>query len=465
MGIQIPVYGDDTQPTPHLSKLAAEGVVFEVAHVTAASCAPSRGSLHSGLYPTQNGILGFVGSHGYKYRSGLGTFEELLHDSGYTTGLTYKTGVEASPGYQSSRFAQVWDAFDDFRLQTSKLDPFTNEPQAAGTACSITREIRKFEHFLNRTVIISTPFFFLGQILDTHVTGGAGNKTWTTAATSACSVQPGMGDEPIDPSTVKKANFAGLEPYKVSAKNKRLLAGYYDAVQRVDYYVGKMLGLLRRSGHEANTLTIFSSDHGISHTCKGKITPYEGGLRVPLIMRWPGRIVAPGTRSNVLVSVVDFAPTILEAAGLMVPGYYPGHSVVPVLEGAATATRQYLFSAYTAHTTGMGAYWPTRTVRDIRFKLIQNIMAEPGPGNAAAPMASNTAYDNPKICPMGDNYEPRAVFELFELYDLVTDPHETVSMIGEAGYIEIEGRLKAALEDWRRRVLDDPFLDVQCTRF
>ncbi|MGI9497194.1 MAG: sulfatase-like hydrolase/transferase, partial [Mariniblastus sp.] len=74
MGVQIPSYGDYTVATPNLDKLAAEGVVFERAHVSAASCASSRGTLFSGLYPHQNGIMGFVQQHGFYYRDGIPTF-------------------------------------------------------------------------------------------------------------------------------------------------------------------------------------------------------------------------------------------------------------------------------------------------------------------------------------------------------------------------------------------------------
>lgn len=124
MGIQLPAYGDNTQPTPHLSRLASEGVVFETAHVTAASCAPSRASMHSGLYPIQNGVWGFVNQHGYKYRNGLTTFVELLHSSGYTTGMSYKTGVNdpvsyplGSPADWLPGFVQAWDFFEDWKLK------------------------------------------------------------------------------------------------------------------------------------------------------------------------------------------------------------------------------------------------------------------------------------------------------------------------------------------------------------
>ena len=93
MGVQIPAYGDDTVATPNLDRLAAEGVVFERAHVAAATCAASRGALFTGLYPHQNGIMGFVGEHGFRYREGIPTFVRALSRAGYKCGLTYKTGI------------------------------------------------------------------------------------------------------------------------------------------------------------------------------------------------------------------------------------------------------------------------------------------------------------------------------------------------------------------------------------
>lgn len=79
----IPAYGDHTVATPNLDKLAAEGVVFERAHVTAARCVASRGTLFSGLYPHQNGIMGFVQQHGFYYRDGVPTFIKDLKAAGY----------------------------------------------------------------------------------------------------------------------------------------------------------------------------------------------------------------------------------------------------------------------------------------------------------------------------------------------------------------------------------------------
>ena len=94
MGCEIPAYGDLTQETPTLTKLAKDGIVFERVNVTAPSCAPSRGSLFTGLYPHQNGMWAFDKTHGFHYRKGVPNFVAMLKNAGYATGISYKTGVE-----------------------------------------------------------------------------------------------------------------------------------------------------------------------------------------------------------------------------------------------------------------------------------------------------------------------------------------------------------------------------------
>ena len=98
MGLQIQPYNNTTQQTPHLSALARQGLVFDSAQVVSATCAPSRSALLSGLYPQQNGVVGFINRHGFKYKAGGRTVVERLHDdAGCRTGLTYKTGVDPEP--------------------------------------------------------------------------------------------------------------------------------------------------------------------------------------------------------------------------------------------------------------------------------------------------------------------------------------------------------------------------------
>ncbi|MDB4386336.1 DUF4976 domain-containing protein, partial [bacterium] len=206
----------------------------------------------------------------------------------------------------------------------------------------------------------------------------------------------------------------------------------------------------------------FSADHGPSHLLRGKLTSGEFGLRVPFIVRWPGQVRKPGTRSKELVSFVDLYPTFVDAAGLEIPEHLPGYSILPVLKGDESP-RQYLYSGFVAHTTGLHQYWPSRTVTDGRWKLIQHVL---GDGKWSRYPEKNKAVFslNKQIESMPESalaWQLRKRCEVppeFELYDLEKDPHEHHNLFGMSEYAEIEKRLDNRLRNWRRQV-SDPFLD------
>ncbi len=145
MGVQIPAYGDHTVATPNLDKLAAEGVIFEHAHVAAATCAASRGSIFTGLYPHQNGIMGFVQQHGFHYRDGIPTFVKDLKAAGYYTGLTYKDGVESSHYKTKPVPFDFHPKYTENRLTGSKEK---NKPKIEGKPPLVSYSIDNFRYFL-----------------------------------------------------------------------------------------------------------------------------------------------------------------------------------------------------------------------------------------------------------------------------------------------------------------------------
>jgi arylsulfatase A-like enzyme len=183
---------------------------------------------------------------------------------------------------------------------------------------------------------------------------------------------------------------------------------------------------------------------------------------VPFIVRWPGQIKEPGTRSNALVSFVDLYPTFVEVAGLEIPTHLPGHSILPALNGE-DSIRKHLYSAFVAHTTGVHQYWPSRTVTDGRWKLIHHVF---GDGKRNRYVEKNKAIFslNKQIDSTPDNALARRlrrrseVPPAFELYDLKNDPNEHHNLFGATEYLEIEQRLSTRLKNWRRQVAD-PFLD------
>lgn len=450
MGVQIPAYGDDTVATPNLDKLAAEGVVFERAHVAAATCASSRGTLFSGLYPHQNGIMGFVQQHGFYYRKGLPTFIQDLKAADYTTGLTYKDGVE-SAHYETSPVP-----FDFAPKYTENyLTGLTRKeaPKSADKPPLVSFSVDNFEYFLKNHVE-GKPFYFQAQTPDTH-------HVWDRPHFIE-EGEPGWPYPEVDLSQIK--GTPGWGDALVPGRGLRKTVGqYYRAIQRVDWYVGRILGLLEEHGHADNTLVIFSADHGPSHLLRGKTTPGESGLQVPFIVRWPGQVAKPGSRSEALVSFVDLYPTFVDAAGLEIPEHLPGYSILPVLRGEASP-RKHLYSAFVAHTTGIHRYWPSRTVTDGRWKLIHHLL---GDGERARYTETNKAVFslNSQIDEMPDDSlatqlrQRCEVPPTFELYDLKTDPDEHHNLFGNPDHAEVQARLQDTLKSWQEQS-SDPFRDA-----
>ena len=244
---------------------------------------------------------------------------------------------------------------------------------------------------------------------------------------------------------------------KMTEQAREWLASYYGAIQRVDYFVEKVLTLLEAYGHAEDTLVIFSADHGPSDLHRGKTTSYEFGIRVPFIVKWPG-VVKPGSRSEALVSFVDLMPTFLEAAGLAKPTYLPGKSILPALTGERPkGDRKLLYSAYNSHTTGMKNFWPARTVTDGRFKLIHNLL---GDGKTTRPGENGSSFSIIKMMEASEAgrtlIQRTATPPAYELYDLTSDPGELIDLAGNPKYKGIEEDLKASLTHWRKDIVADP---------
>jgi N-sulfoglucosamine sulfohydrolase len=434
MGCEIPAYGDSTQETPTLTKLAKDGIVFERVNVTAPSCAPSRGSLFTGLYPHQNGMWAFDKTHGFHYRKGVPTFVAMLKNAGYATGISYKTGVEPKD----------YVPFD--RKYNYNKNALGHDPKPH----QVSNCIDGFDHFL-QNLPEGKPFYFQAQTNDTHT-------IWAPGFEPIRGIKSRKGINPIDPKSVKALPHWGN--VKMDFKLRQYLAEYYGAIQRVDYFVDQVLKLLDKYGHTENTLVIFSSDHGPSDLFRGKTTSYEFGLRVPFIAKWPG-ITKPGQRSNALVSFVDIMPTFLEVAGIARPAYLPGKSIVPVLNGSKVqGDRRLLYSAYNSHTTREDLYWPARTINNGRYKLIHNLL---GTGSNTR-AGSNGA--NAKLQVMLESSDAIKALRArcqtppeFELYDLESDPGELIDLSNNPEYNAVKEELQRELLSWRSDVVKDPFVD------
>jgi N-sulfoglucosamine sulfohydrolase len=247
----------------------------------------------------------------------------------------------------------------------------------------------------------------------------------------------------------------------------RDLADYYNSIQRVDALVTGLYEILNDKGLLENTVIMFSSDHGPSFG-RGKLSVHELGVRVPLIARWPGKGNTRFRRVNDLVSLVDLAPTFVDIAGLDPVSEFAGQSLVGTIRGEPRATRwrSHLTTEFHSHTTV--DWWPMRSIRDGRYKLIVNLLAGMEAGNfilsGGRVQGEGDSSDRSAGLGSGKESAARTIYSRmkqpprFELYDLARDPGETVNLADDEAHRPILENLLKHLRD-RQAVTGDPFVD------
>jgi len=235
-------------------------------------------------------------------------------------------------------------------------------------------------------------------------------------------------------------------------------ARYLYKLYRLDRGFAGIMDVLERRGLASNTLVVFMGDNGES-LLRGKGTLYQRGTNVPLMIRWPG-VVAPGSRSDILVSGEDLAPTLLAAAGLTVPASMTGVSFLPALKGEAFGGREYVYTERGWHwgpitrTDGLDL---SRAIISKRYKLIFNAL----PDRAYHPVDMGrdevwrelvTANEAKQLSPLHQRLifpQPRR--PIFELFDLEADPYEMENLAGRKETAELEMKLRIALARWMVR--------------
>jgi N-sulfoglucosamine sulfohydrolase len=274
--------------------------------------------------------------------------------------------------------------------------------------------------------------------------------------------QAGLPERPLSAEDVRPLPWIGLDTPSL----RRAQADYYNCLARLDTGVGWLLDALDDEGLTDNTLVIYLGDHGAQFP-RGKLASYESSLRVPLIVRWPGAAKSGDVRRE-LVSTVDLLPTILaatksETSDNQPSPDLPGRSLLPLLEDKPTAWRDYLFSEYHAHYPPI--YFPQRTVRDDRYKLILNLLADrENPVARTCTSMAQVSYVSRDDVAAGSEptqsayatwLNPPAV----ELYDLEQDPYEFHNLADEPALANVQARLLRQLGVWRTETRD-PLLEA-----
>jgi len=382
--------------TPHIDRLAEQGMCFDRGFVTVAICQPTRAVWMTGRYPQRNGAMGFG-----PIKAEVPSLPEALKAGGYYTAMLGKTQHVVPSRHHA------FDMIKDQNELGAGRDPAL---YAAGF----------------RAVIVSAkaagkPFFMMANAHDPHRSfAGSDQETWRPRPAARRTFHP---------------NEVPVPGFLPDLPNIRLeMAEYFTSVHRADEVVGAILAELDHAGLANQTLVMFMSDHGMPLPF-AKTNCYESSTRTPWIVRWPG-VVTPGSRDDQhFVSGIDVAPTLVDAAGLEpLPGA-DGRSIVPLMQGATTEDRRRVFTMIERLSSGVE--YPMRAVRDERYLYIWNGWAdgisvfhnESQSGRTMSAMRE-AAKNDPEIA-------RRVWFFLHrcpeELYEIESDPDCMNNLIGLKG--------------------------------
>jgi len=392
------VYGGQAK-TPHLDKLAAEGMKFTRCFQAAPMCSPTRHCLYTGLYPVKSGAYP---NHTMAY-DWVKSIVHYLQPAGFTAHLSGKTHIKP---------ASV------FPFNYTKLAGDNNPDPAA------------FAAVLKDSAQSKKPFLFIAASNEPH---GPYTKG--------------------DPSQYPPASLK-LPPVLVDSPDTRAdFSKYLAEITYFDSQVGELVGLLDQSGQRDNTLVIVLSEQGNSFPF-AKWTCYDVGLASGCIARWPGRVKA-GSVSDALVEYVDIVPTFLEAAGVERPASLDGRSFVPVLTGNATTHKTHVFGLQTTRGINAGSeYFGIRSVRDARYRYVRNFTPEMTFRNAATEDPVFKTWE--KMAAAGDVHAQRLVHDYQhrpaeELFDCEADPWNRNNLANDPKFAEQLAALRAQLDGWMKQ--------------
>ncbi len=416
-------FGHDSIMTPNLQRLADRGMRFERAFVTTSSCSPSRASILTGRHPHQTDAEQLH----WPLPKEQTTFVDKLREKGYWTGAAGKwhLGEEIR-----DRFDKVIEADESgFQLpagQEAASGEFAEKAEGdAQSGCADWIPLLR-ERAPDR------PFFLWLASLDPHRP-----------------YHPGILEEGARAEEVK------LPPYHPDTPSVRAdYQNYYDEITRLDGHVGALLDELEAQDLAKNTVVIFLSDNGRPFP-REKTTLYDGGIRTPLIVRWPGRIAA-GAVCERLVSSIDLAKTILAIAKIEKPGItFEGIDLSPLFQDPEKPLRDYVFAEKNWHDYEDRS----RAVRNERYKYIRNDYPDLPLTPPADVVRSPTYVELLRLLEKDSLTEPQKVHFVVprpaeELYDLKLDPHEMRNLAPDKRYAPLLRAMRAALDDWAANTED-----------
>lgn len=444
-------YGSYLNKTPNIDRLAKYGLQFNNSFCNNALCAPSRATLLTGTYNHINGMYG----NNYTAMNGqsASTFDpkqqniaHILKANGYNTALAGKWHLPANPGEVG---------FDRYLYKQGAGGPYYR-PQGYlgnnefGSTQTVNKEIPGYctDNFTDTTInwmkdfqSRKKPFFMALQFFNDHRPFEPPHQ-YEHIYDHLRFPEPGTfwDDYKTRSSAAKKAHMTITDmmdfnpPKDLSPRQRKqwtyqaFMRRFMGTLKSQDDNMGRLLDFLDQSGLADNTIVVYTGDHGFflgDHGWFDKRFMYEQALRVPWIIRYPG-VTKPDTKTDAWVVSIDNAPTILDMAGIAIPGHMQGKSLLPIFHGQTPADWQK--SMYYHYYEFQSPHWVLENygVRTERYKLIYYY-----------------------------------TINEWEMFDLEKDPDEMDNLMIESGYAIRPGyedafrQVRQELEDLRKQYKDN----------
>lgn len=472
----ISSYGFGLNHTPHIDKLANEGILFRSAFVNNSLCAPSRAAFLTGKYSNMNGIKG---NGNEVFDGSQPTFPKLLQQAGYQTAIIGKWHLVSDPigfdywnilpgqgdyynpdfidnGIKKRVNGYVTDLTTDFALQwmnqRDKTRPFCMLVWNKAPHRNWLPTLKYLHEFDSAKINIPPTFFddYSTRTRAAHEQKMQINKWMAPNYDLKENFKVSEPYQRLDSNWVnifgrlspeeqhsfevayttendafKKANLSGKD--LAIWKYERYMKDYLRCIQSVDDNVGRLMNYLKEKGLDKNTIVIYSSDQGFylgEHGWFDKRFMYEQSFKTPLIIRWPA-VIKPGSVSNDLVMNIDIAETLLNAAKVKIPSSMQGESMLPILEGKHP--NNWRKSVYYHYYESGGEHNVAKHVgvRTDRYKLIWY-------------------YENNE----------------WELFDLLKDANELHNVYNKPEYKQIQNDLKKQLQQMEHTYKDSEMVKM-----
>ncbi len=427
--------------TPNLDRLSREGVTFTDTYCPSPHCCPSRATFFTGLYPSRHGVWNNVCNRQALSRGpkeSVRLWSEDLADAGYQMHFSGKwhVSVEESPADRGwtehfvsaaagTHHGVTWDFYRELagspevtrRGDAEMLRPGYGTYRLYGTSGEAGNPhdemaVEKALDVLDTLADVRGPWCVYVGAIAPHDPYDVPERFLRLYDLDDVPLPPSYGDELADKPAIYQRMREQVFGQLSEREARDAIRHFWAYCSYLDDLFGQVMEALERTGQGENTLVLYCSDHGDycgEHGLFAKGIPcFRGAYHVPAIVRWPAGIKNPGRWVGEFVSLADFAPTFLEAAGVTSGRHFAGASLLPFLRGETPATWR---DDIHTQCNGVELYYTQRSVMTKEFKYVFN------------------------------------GFDWDELYDLRTDPHEMRNVSGDLAYAGIKRDLCARM--WR----------------